>query len=873
MSHPDKALETLKQVANEFEAFCATRGRVSEADTRVKLIDRIITDVLGWPEELIERETHTGAGTGFSDYQIGAPQKPLFVIEAKREGVSFELPGESGRRRLALSGTLTTATEVKAAIEQVRQYSVADTVIRYAVATNGYAWIIFEGAPLGKKWRTGQAIIFYSLKDIQDNFTEFWKILSYEAVQQGALTQAFETHTRGPRQQYRVLDGLPNRDLPLDRNRLHAHLSPVIDAFLRDIAEQSQPEILKSCYVHLRSVHVASSGLKQIIDDSIPRLLREQGTTKISTGKDSSGAFDQEIETAIRVPNWHMYVLLGGIGAGKSTFIKRYIKITGAEALHHHAVYFYIDLLGTTLNPADLEKNWYEQILGDIRSRYSGVVAENRKTFREIYKKDLELLYEARYAAEGLNSEELERKYSEEIEKKRQDVCDHTRRLLGLAKVRNRAVVIFIDNVDQLGPDYQAQVFLLAQKITRDIGAITILSLREESYYAANTQKTLTAYANKKFLIASPHFRELVHLRLKFAMQLLKKSDDELEVILRSGIKIHKKEILDFLQILERSVFQKSQNVGHFIEAICGGNMRLALEMFNTFLVSGTTDVDKMLAIYQREGKYHVPFHEYVKSVMLMDRYYYRETAANPIMNVFECGTEKNSSHFTALRLIMLLDQHKSESTREGRGYIEVQRVFNEFEAAFDNLDDLINTANRMVRWKLIEVDTKSTDSILGAKHVRVTSAGLFYLAGLANSFPYLDLVLQDTPIDDFIIHKRLLELVKQADNLTGRDSEKVARLAVRFDRVETFLEYLKNEEQRELEALQFTNAGQLFRTSLVKDIDLEYIRQRDWIRLRLKMPRDGDKSEHEDESANVPEIFQTAIYEAPEAPAAKPES
>lgn len=871
MSHPDKALATLHEIAKEFKTFCDGRGRVSEADTRAKVIDRILVDVLGWPEELIERESHTsGPKNGFIDYLIGTPQKPILVVEAKREDVYFNLPEEAGTRRLSLSGTLVTNKEVKETIEQVRQYCVDEALIRYAVATNGYAWIVFEAAPAstGKKWRTGKAVVFYSIEDIAKNFTEFWRLLSHTAVKEGSLVKTFDSTLREPRKQYRVLDDLPNKDMPLGRNKLHAQLSPVIEAFLGDIADQAKTEILESCYVHSLSVRSASSGLKQVIDDSLPRLLREQGTARIKTDKDSSGQFDKEIETAIRVPNWHLYVLLGSIGAGKSTFIKRYIKITGAEALDAHAVYFYVNLLGTPLDPAELEKNWYEQFLSSLRGRYGALITENRKTFKDIYKKELDLLYEARYKAEALSQEELERKYSEEIERRRQDVCDYTCRLLDLAKSRQRAVVVFIDNVDQLSPGYQAQVFLLAQKITRDLGAITILSLREESYYVANTQKTLTAYTNKKFLIASPQFRDLIHKRLQFAMEVLVKSDAELELILRSGMKLDKKVILEFLKILEHSVFVKSQNIARFIEAICGGNMRLALDMFNTFLVSGTTDVDKMLSIYRRDGVYHVAFHEYVKSIMLMDRNYYKESDANPIMNIFECGTEKNSSHFTGLRIVRLLDQHKSEYSPEGRGFVAVQSMFNEFEAAFDNVDDVIRTANRMVRWKLIEVNNKSTESILGASHVRVTSSGLFYLETLAKNFAYLDLVLQDTPVDDLIMHSRLVELVKQVDNLGGRESEKEARLLVRFDRVETFIEYLRKEEEIELESLKFTAAGPIFRAPLIGAIEKDFAAQREWINGRLKANR--GRVESEGERAEIPETFQTASFDAPESPPPK---
>ena len=49
------------------------------------------------------------------------------------------------------------------------------------------------------------------------------------------------------------------------------------------------------------------------------------------------------------------------------------------------------------------------------------------------------------------------------------------------------------------------------------------------------------------------------------------------------------REILDFFEILRRSVFDKNKNISRLIEAVSFGNMRLALELFNNFMVSGAT--------------------------------------------------------------------------------------------------------------------------------------------------------------------------------------------------------------------------------------------------------------------------------------------
>src|SRR5262249_13060251 len=152
----------------------------------------------------------------------------------------------------------------------------------------------------------------------------------------------------------------------------------------------------------------------------------------------------------------------------------------------------------------------------------------------------------------------------------------------------------------------------------------------------ASIQKTFTAYTNRKFHIASPRFLILINNRINYALTVLSKPD-QLELVVSNQIAINRADIADYLKIIASSIFQQNRNIVRFIEAVCFGNMRLALDMFTTFLASGATDVDKMLRIYRRTGSYYVAFHEFVKSIMLGDRRYYKESRS-PIMNLFDCG-------------------------------------------------------------------------------------------------------------------------------------------------------------------------------------------------------------------------------------------
>src|SRR5439155_796119 len=81
--------------------------------------------------------------------------------------------------------------------------------------------------------------------------------------------------------------------------------------------------------------------------------------------------------------------------------------------------------------------------------------------------------------------------------------------------------VIFIDNVDQLSPAYQRDIFLFAQHMTGELSSVTVVALREESYYSANIMKTFTAYSSRRFHIAPPLVRKLLNSRIDYAVKRL----------------------------------------------------------------------------------------------------------------------------------------------------------------------------------------------------------------------------------------------------------------------------------------------------------------------------------------------------------------
>lgn len=151
----------------------------------------------------------------------------------------------------------------------------------------------------------------------------------------------------------------------------------------------------------------------------------------------------------------------------------------------------------------------------------------------------------------------------------------------------------------------------------------------------------------------------------------------------------------------------------------------------------------------------------------------------------------------------------------------------------------MLRSLNRLVGRQLIEANTKSTESIAGASHVRTTSSGWYYSTFLVKSFAYLDLVLQDTPLDDSEVERSLRTLVTQVDNLTDRDDQKLERMHVRVARVRTFLRYLDGQEGREQQRFDLPTRGGIWADRVVPSISVHIEREITWILTRLQVNRE----------------------------------
>lgn len=98
----DSGPEIFSEISSRTGAFKAERGRVSEADTRVKVVDRILTDVLQWPEDCLIREDHVESG--FIDYTLRVQGTSLLTLSKTTRVTNLRTPPLTVERMLRACG-------------------------------------------------------------------------------------------------------------------------------------------------------------------------------------------------------------------------------------------------------------------------------------------------------------------------------------------------------------------------------------------------------------------------------------------------------------------------------------------------------------------------------------------------------------------------------------------------------------------------------------------------------------------------------------------------------------------------------------------------------------------------------------------------
>lgn len=727
---------------------------------------------------------------GFADYVLRrSDDEALLFIEAKREGSYFDLPAAVTGKSLGsyvTVKTLLTSESIKAAINQVRTYCL-EIGCDVGVITNGHEWIFFKTFQRKKDWKDLKAFVISGLEYFSTSFVEAHNNFEYNAItERGSLRQLLLDDAVFHRELFYPKQSIASFDAPVDANRYAASLRPIVDRYF-GVINVDDADFMDRCYVSDRDYDTSfNNARKRLVDAVTPYLV--QYNVQEFADTESGGQFGHRLTKSVTSAHASdVVVLFGGKGVGKSTFLKKLLFHKPPQILKSNAAVVMVDLLQVPPDPQIIRDHVWNTIVAGIdrsgalqgdRSRLCTLFADR---FAEASRQDLYGLDQS--------SSEYNVTLNGLIRKWKTDaiyVADCLARELSQS---SKAPIIVIDNTDQYSEDLQENCFSIAQEISQKLACLVVISMREERFYASSIHGVLDAYQNSGFHISAPSPKEVFLRRTAYVLKLL--TSDKPEVVAALPSRVDVQTGSNLFKIFQREFRPSQSHLANFLTACSHGNIRLALELFRGFVVSGYTNVGEMAA----NSHWKIQMHQVLKPFMVPNRFFYNEQLSR-IPNVYQIRSKAHGSHFTALRILSEL--HNGQD-RKAPPFKPVAQLKAGFVETFGMAEDFELNMDMLLKYGLVEANNRLDIYDGRVDSIKVTPYGEFVLTDLSLAFTYLELVCVDCAISDAEKSNTIAQLSTDEYRMHV-ERKRLSRVELRIEKTAAFVQYLEQEEAREIE-------------------------------------------------------------------------
>ena len=794
-------------------------NKLNEAETRFKIIDEILEKYLKWPKASIYVEKYIEGNR--ADYILkNKSGKPILIIESKKQDIYFELPkntnGDKDFQKIQLD-KLISNDNIKEAVFQVKEYC-EDLLCNYAAICNGHVWIIFKvNSSNSKPWKKLPAIVIKNLNFFKDDYTSAINLLGYHNIlNEDSLQANVGVSKRIYSEIFYPKRNITAYDTPVNSNPYSNSFVVLARKYLGQIPE-SDSDFMENCYVSNKGHYdKLQMNVQGFLYDSLTPFFKNEGFREFTDNKEG-GAFGNKIIQTIKQQNLdNVMILFGGRGSGKSTFLKRFLFHQRPIEFDIYSKIALVDLIDSPQTLEELTKEIWNRVLKSIDQ--DSIKSGDRSQILELFSKEFEIYQKQILNGLQENDSEYQRLVRDFISNSLEDVKLFAEKISTNWKTKNKGLIIFLDNMDQLSIDLQDVCYLTAVEIAKKLSCLVIISMREERFYNAKAKGVLDAYHTPGYHLSAPVVPDVLIKRLNYIKEKLTYTPDvDFEYSIKSDADLST--IQNFLQICIYQLAKDDSNLSKFIRYATHGDVRQALEFFKGFISSGYTNVDE---ISQRKY-WTFQTHQVIKPMMAPDRIFYDESLSK-IPNIYQLRNDNNSSHFTGLRILDLLDNKYGGKT--STGFIDAKFFVQEFEEKFSMKEDCENHLNIFLNKGLIESSNRLEEYCQEIDQIKITAFGKYLYEFLCFDFSYLDLICLDCGIYKEELSNYLIESASKELKFkhTGRMMD---RIELRLERAKKFVEYLIEQEEEEAREINLLSEDIKYSAKLLEIFEIESERVR----------------------------------------------
>ncbi|MCO8626212.1 AAA family ATPase [Burkholderia multivorans] len=773
----DEAFKVFTEIVSEVDNI--SRSKWSEADTRLKVIDRVLFDVLGWSRN--DAGVEERAGSGFTDYTLRKRGSARVIVEAKKDSVSFDLSGRQSGRAYKLNGPVFNAAS-RAAIDQAIVYS-AFKNCELACATNGAEWIVFRANRLGDGQDTldGKGFIFSSLAEIRGNFRLFYDLLSENSGE--ALRY---------RGEFQQAEGVPVRDLSflkaprastskrlLPRGDFSADFDAIMASFFERLKGDKDEEMILKCFVVTPESQLADEKLLRVAEGLVSKI----------RGVDTRTGHELiELLEAAKIQHKNRFILLvGNKGAGKSTFVDRFFKFVIPTNTAKEIVVVRIDLSLHAGGNQDVVAWLNQRLLEELEAAIFGADGPAwdeivGKMFFDDYQRWANATMSHLYATDK-NAFKIE--FGRHVEKIRENQPhEYIKRMVGyITRSNHKIPCLVFDNTDHFTIQFQESVFQYARSIYESEFCVVLLPITDKTSWQLSKQGALQSFESEALFLPVPRADRVIERRIAYLMEKLQDGDPEYQksYFLSRGIRLRLDDIAGFAGSLNKIFVESSQNA-RWIGGLANHDIRRVLELTKDTIASPHLKLDDLLKAHIA-GRVEVVPEYRIKMAVIKRRYdIYPIGEHSFVQNVFAFHFDPPTTPLLGSRILQFLRDADGRSAGDERSFVAVEHIQEHLAGLGVHPQVTMQWLGTLLQTGLVFNYDPTVMELDENSLVEASPSGNIHLLWSTLDVEYLQMMKDVTPVRDKAVYEQLVGDYSDYKNRWRKS-------------IRTFIEYLLAED------------------------------------------------------------------------------
>jgi GTPase SAR1 family protein len=710
----------------------------TESDIEQKLIYPLLTHVsyLDLPSNWVRTKEYMtptdidkAAGKRFGyfpDYSVWVRGLPLLIVEAKTPDVSIE----SALREARLY-----------AIEINKRYPPNVNPIGFIMACNGAELALTQ-------WDSEGSTLAFPAADAAPGsavLTVLQGVIGRAQLAETAKKLDAHFQVRPFLSVAAFMGGQARINQQLGVNEFAEPLFPTLTKYFGSAPDETPDDVIDRAYVTSDEIGRYEGVLETYLKDRGAQIAGNLLRT-IETTKHQATGISSEVEKFATNPPFYSRVqlIVGAVGAGKSTFVRRYYRRLISKEVKERTRWAFLNF--NVLPPNEDMQKW-------IAAQFISSFAEVNNL--DVY--DLEQIekifgHELNRFERGANKPLKVIDYPEFARRRASYLAELTNNPTEFAKCVARhysgekgfGIVIVFDNVDKRSRDLQLAIFEAAQWFKDLTRALVLINLRDSTFEAHRDEPPLDAFANAiNFYIQPPRFAQVIRKRLELVLEVLPSEvAPQQEYALSSGYKIHypASRLGGFLMTIYLSLFdQRSFQVASALEALVAKDVRRALGMFADILVSPHIPTSQITGIMLTGGESRIQEFRIIRSLM-RQRYKFYNGRSSYIRNIMDADPAQNrpSNLLYADILEYLIRNRKTRIDFAQEGYATVGTLKKKLGSAGYDEEDVFAAITTLVEWGLIEPESLIHDSLTDDDPIRMHAIGFIHMRFFMERLEYL---------------------------------------------------------------------------------------------------------------------------------------